>query len=220
MIVDDVASLRLQLKLILERQSEFSVVGEAENGEEALTLSSRLQPDVILMDVSMPVMDGIEAARRILEKFPQVKVVMLTASDSDQDVFAALTAGACGYCLKDGQPERIVSAIRGVRGGDLWLDAGIAAKIIAVYEPAAKPVAVPPPSNGHSQKTDDLAEPLSERELEVLHLVVTGCSNRQIAEKLVVSAETVKTHMRHIMEKLSATDRTHAAVKAVRKGLI
>lgn len=227
LIVDDLTSLRLQLKLLLEQYRDFAVIGEAENGEEALIQVSRLKPDVILMDVSMPVMDGIEASRAILEKSPAIKIIMLTASDNERDIFASLAAGACGYCLKDFAPERIVAAIRGVQAGDIWLDSAIAAKVIKLYE-APQPKSPPPgnssslqtPDNDLLERARDIEEPLSQRELDVLRLVVKGYSNKQIAEELTVSAETIKTHMRHIMEKLAVNDRTHAAVKALRKGLL
>jgi len=224
LVVDDLHSLRLQLSLLLEQHEDIKVIGEAENGEEALTQVSRMKPDVILMDVSMPVMDGIEAARTILEKYPYIKIIMLTASDSERDIFASLAAGACGYCLKDFAPERILAAIRGVQAGDIWLDSAIAAKVIKLYEIPKPSVAQQTGSQFDSfdglESTREIEEPLSSRELEVLRLVVKGYSNKQIAEVLTVSAETVKTHMRHIMEKLAVNDRTHAAVKALRKGLI
>jgi DNA-binding NarL/FixJ family response regulator len=228
LIVDDLTSLRLQLKLLLEQYRDFAVIGEAENGEEALIQVSRLKPDVILMDVSMPVMDGIEASRTILEKSPAIKIIMLTASDNERDIFASLAAGACGYCLKDFAPERIIAAIQGVQAGDIWLDSAIAAKVIKLYE-APRPT-LPGDGNGRgsaaalesdqAEQTREIEEPLSQRELDVLRLVVKGYSNKQIAEELTVSAETIKTHMRHIMEKLAVNDRTHAAVKALRKGLL
>lgn len=223
LVVDDLHSLRMQLSVLLEQFGDIKVIGEAENGEEALTQVSRMKPDVILMDVSMPVMDGIEASRIILEKYPYIKIIMLTASDSERDIFASLATGACGYCLKDFAPERILAAIRGVQTGDIWLDSAIAAKVIKLYESpkAAAPAEESQPNSVEEiDSPREIEEPLSSRELEVLKLVVKGYSNKQIAEELTVSAETVKTHMRHIMEKLAVNDRTHAAVKALRKGLI
>jgi DNA-binding NarL/FixJ family response regulator len=210
----------MQLKLLLDQFDDMAVIGDAENGEEALTLASRDKPDVILMDVSMPVMDGIEAARIILDRHPQIKIIMLTASDNERDIFASLAAGSCGYCLKGFQPERVVAAIRGVQGGDIWLDSAIAAKVIKLYEAPTPAPAATAHSREAKEPVREIEQPLSSRELEVLRLVVKGYSNKQIAEVLTVSAETVKTHMRHIMEKLSVNDRTHAAVKALRKGLI
>lgn len=227
LIADDLAVLRLQLRLLLEQYEDIKVVAEAETGLEAVHLVNELQPDVILMDVGMPVMDGIEASRTILEKYPSIKIIMLTASNNELDIFASLAAGACGYCLKDFARDRLLAAIRGVQAGDIWLDSTIAAKVIKVYE-LPKPTPANPPDSAPELEHDisvpglghDFVEPLSTRELDVLRLVVKGYSNKQIAESLRVSAETIKTHMRHIMEKLSVNDRTHAAVKALRKGLI
>lgn len=223
LIVDDVSAIRLHLKKLLEKQSDFQVVSEADNGEECLVMAARYNPDVILMDVSMPVMDGIETARIISERHPQTKIIMLTASDDERDIFASLSAGAYGYCLKDFNPERIIAAIRGVQAGDIWLDSAIAAKVIRLYDIAkTQETAIESSDSGSARprESGEVAVTLSNRELEVLSLVVKGYSNRQIAASLTVSAETVKTHMRHIMEKLAVNDRTHAAVMALRKGLV
>ncbi len=228
-LVEDHQLTRIGLKTVIDRTADIKIVGEAANGEEAIRSVAEHNPDVVLMDVGMPVMDGIEAARKILEKHHDVKIVMLTSHDNDSDVFASLAAGASGYCLKDVEPDRLYSAIRCVKSGDVWLDSAIAGKVLAQYstQQAARtettapmaPATTPsgPPA---SQPRQPLLEPLSPRELEVLQLVVDGMSNQEIADKLIISLATAKTHVRNILNKLAVDDRTQAAVHAMRKGLV
>ncbi len=228
LLVEDHLLTRIGLKTVIERTPDIRIVGEASNGEEALAAVDRFKPDVILMDVGMPVMDGIEAARRILERHSGVKIVMLTSHDNDRDIFASLSAGASGYCLKDVAPERLFIAIRTVNAGDSWLDSAIASRVLQHYVvPSALQPAAPdlPPyhcagavETGKSQAV--LPEPLSARELEVLRLVVDGLSNQEIANRLIISLATAKTHVRNILNKLAVDDRTQAAVQAMRRGLV
>lgn len=206
-LAEDHAVTRIGLKFIIEKFPNLELLAEAANGEEAVQFAASLQPDVAVLDVDMPVMDGIEAARLIRQSQPHIKVLMLTGSKDEKQIFAALSAGVHGYCIKDVSDDRLCTAIESVYRGDLWLDATIADKVIK---------ALPLPSTGKNVAPGQL----SERELEVLRLIVDGMSNQQIAQQLFISNDTVKTHIKHILEKLAAGDRTQAAVKALRQGLI
>lgn len=218
LLVEDHPVSRTGIKFLLSGVSDFEVVGEGENGVQAVELARDLQPDVVLMDVAMPMMNGIDAARTLLqENAGKTKVIMLTAYDSEQDIYASLTAGAHGYCLKDTDAERLCGAIRSVASGDIWLDAGIADKFLQGLKSAYPPKSAP---NEQPQQDAKRQSQLSARESEVLTLLVQGFSNQEIANRLVIGRETVKTHIRHIMEKLAVSDRTQAAVKALKEGLI
>lgn len=210
LLAEDHDELRLGMSILLRKADSFEIAGEARNGREAVELARKISPDVILMDVGMPVMDGIESCRIIKSQLPDVKVVMLTSHDSEQDVFAALAAGANGYCLKETDIQRLIIAIRSVFAGDLWLDSAIAEKVLGLVRERS--------INQSQQRFPHIN--LSPRELEVLKLIVEGLSNNQIGEKLNISLDTVKSHIRHIMDKLSVSDRTQAAVRALRSGLI
>jgi two-component system, NarL family, response regulator LiaR len=210
LIVEDQLIARLGLRLILEQVGDFKIVGEAEDGHTAVTSALELAPSVVLMDIVLPGIDGIEATKQIKAGAPGVRVLMLTSHERDDDVFAALGAGADGYCLKTVSAEQLVLAIRAVADGVAWLDAGIARRVL---QGSLKSTSAPSPA----QKSKFA---LSQRELEVLQLIVDGMSNQEIADRLVLSSETIKTHIRHIMEKLTVSDRTQAAVKALREGLI
>jgi DNA-binding NarL/FixJ family response regulator len=235
LLVEDHALTRMGLKTALKRTTDIAVIGEATNGEDALTAAEQLKPDVILMDVGMPVMDGIQAAAKILEKDPIAKVIMLTEHDNDSDILASLAAGASGYCLKDVEPERLYTAIRAVNAGDAWLDASIAGRVLRFFStPQAQPQTAPrQPDNtpalqpikatasaGSTEFDRPLPEPLSPREIEVLKLIVDGLSNQEIANRLIISLATAKTHVRNILNKMAVDDRTQAAVHAMRRGLV
>ncbi|HIA53849.1 MAG TPA: response regulator transcription factor [Candidatus Melainabacteria bacterium] len=210
LIVDDDANLRAGLKELFEQSDVAGTIFEAADGMEALTLDSRYLPDLILLDVGMPMMDGIEACSALKKRRNDLKIIMLTSHEDDRDIFAALAAGANGYCLKDADFNRLEAAVNAVICGDLWLDSSIAQKVLS---------ALPTPKSKTNQRKAVYAE-LSDRETQVLHLIVDGFSNQQIAEKLEISKETVKTHVRHLMDKLAVSDRTQAAVKALRYGLV
>jgi DNA-binding NarL/FixJ family response regulator len=233
LLVEDHKLTRMGLKAALKRVSDIDVIGEASNGQEAIEQAEAVKPDVILMDVGMPVLDGIQAAKQIKEKFPEIQIVMLTQHDNERDIFASLAAGASGYCLKDVEPERLYMAIRSVSSGDTWLDSTIANKVLKHYtartvesevsqDSLEKGVSEPQVKARDVRSTDihPLPEPLSPRELEVLQLIVDGLSNQQIAEKLIISLATAKTHVRNILNKLAVDDRTQAAVHAMRRGLV
>jgi DNA-binding NarL/FixJ family response regulator len=223
LIVEDHEFTRMGLKLSLEQISGLDIVGEAADGEEGLRKVKELSPQVVLMDVEMPVMDGIESTRQIKEAAPDVRVIMLTSHKSDQTIFAALSAGANGYCLKNINAQQLAAVIRMVAEGAAWLDPGIANRVLSAYashdsqSQAAAAAAAAPKAPVKQQKTSIT---LSPRETEVLRLVADGLSNQKIAEKLGLGLETVKTHMRHIMEKLAVSDRTEAAVKAMKQGIV
>jgi DNA-binding NarL/FixJ family response regulator len=214
LIVEDHEITRVGLRLTLEQVPGFKVIGEACDGRAALVKVQELSPHVVLMDIGLPIMDGIEATQEIKVQFPDVRVIMLTSHDNDQDIFAALAAGADGYCLKEITSEQLSMAIRTVSEGAAWLDPGVASRVLRAVGTASL-------SSGDSARVQTAGgSPLSQREVDVLRLVVEGLSNQEIAERLCLSIETVKTHMRHIMEKLAVSDRTQAAVKAMREGLV
>lgn len=218
LIAEDQLTTRIGLTVIIGRFSDLVLVGESENGEIALQQVKDLRPNVVVMDVGMPVMDGIEATKKMKEVLPATKVLILTNHDHDDDVFGALASGADGYCLKDASPENLATAIRTVNQGAAWLDSAIAKRVLRASTVIPdKQQSRPMPAHS-GKKRDKFA--LSDREHEVLELLVTGLSNQKMAEKLFISNETVKTHMRHIMEKLAVSDRTQAAVKALREGLL
>jgi len=211
LVADDQSLFREGLRTLLTVQPGFDVVGEAANGEEALRLAVTLHPDVVLMDVRMPILDGVAATWRLHGMLPACRVIVLTTFDDDEYVFEALRAGAIGYLLKDAPSEKLFEAIRAGSRGESFLQPAVAAKVVAEFAR----LAVKPPV---TQQT--LAEPLSEREREILGLVARGSSNREIARQLVIAEGTVKNHVTNILSKLGVTDRTQAAIKAREIGLI
>jgi DNA-binding NarL/FixJ family response regulator/class 3 adenylate cyclase len=211
MIVDDQALVRAGFRMILEAEPDIEVVGEAADGSEAVTECHRSKPDVVLMDVRMPEMDGIEATRRLLADRAETKVVMLTTFDMDEYVYDALRAGASGFLLKDVPPEQLVEGIRSVASGDALLAPSVTRRVIEefVRRPLASARTLP-------AKLEDLTA----RELEVLKLLARGLSNAEIAKELFVSETTVKTHVAHVLMKLDLRDRVQAVVLAYESGLI
>jgi DNA-binding NarL/FixJ family response regulator len=212
LIVDDQALFREALATLLEVRPEIRVVGEAANGAEALDRVAALRPDVVLMDLHMPVLDGIGATRRVRVEHPDVQVLALTTFDDDEDVFAALRAGAVGYLLKDVSSDRLVEALLAARRGESVLQPSVAAKVVARFARMTDGEAAPRPQ--------PLVVPLSERELEVLRLLAEGSSNREIASALFLAEGTVKNHVTNLLGKLGARDRTQAALRGKALGLI
>jgi DNA-binding NarL/FixJ family response regulator len=212
LIVDDQALFREALATLLEVRPEIRVVGEAANGAEALDRVAALRPDVVLMDLHMPVLDGIGATRRVRVEHPDVQVLALTTFDDDEDVFAALHAGAVGYLLKDVSSDRLVEALLAARRGESVLQPSVAAKLVARFARMTDGEAAPRPQ--------PLVVPLSERELEVLRLLAEGSSNREIASALFLAEGTVKNHVTNLLGKLGARDRTQAALRGKALGLI
>jgi DNA-binding NarL/FixJ family response regulator len=211
LIVDDQALVRAGFRMILDAEEDIEVAGEAADGQEAVSEVQRLQPDVVLMDVRMPVLDGIEATRRLLaDGGTEAKVVMLTTFDMDEYVYDALRAGASGFLLKDVPPEQLVAGIRAVARGDALLAPSVTRRVIEEFVRR-------PPSSVHTLPPE-LAE-LTARELEVLKLIARGLSNAEIAKELFVSETTVKTHVAHVLMKLDVRDRVQAVVLAYESGL-
>ena len=217
LIVDDQDMVRQGLTVILKHAPNISVIGAASNGREAVELSGQLKPDVVLMDLKMPVMNGIQATRAIADKFPQTKIVVLTTYSADEWVFDALRAGASGFLLKDSDSEDIVRAIRGAVQGEVTIDPSIAGRVLAEFNR----LTADQPATSATKQPNDLPtiEPLTERELAVLQELANGKSNLEIAGALFLSEGTVKNYVSTIMSKLQANDRTHAAILALKRGL-
>jgi two-component system, NarL family, response regulator LiaR len=205
LIADDHNIVRKGIKVLLATEPDMQVVGEAENGTEAVEKAATLKPDVILMDLVMPEMDGIEATRKITAEQPGAHILVLTSFAADDKVFPAVKAGALGYLLKDSTPEQLLEAIRQVHRGEPSLEPSIARKVL---QELSRP--------GQGAPTVD---PLTERELDVLRLVAQGMSNKEIAAKLFVAEWTVRTHVSNVLGKLHLASRTQAALYALRSGL-
>jgi len=210
LIVDDHPFFRQGISLFLEDRDEIELKSEADNGKIALTtLKQDSNFDVVLMDIKMPEMDGIETTKEIKDNYPELKVLVLTSFNSWDKVYEALKAGADGYVMKDSQPEELVAAIKAVYTGGVYYGADVAEQLLARVN-----------HKEANTQNEELIEPLTDRELEVLALLGRGLSNQEIADELVVSIKTVKTHVSNILGKLEVDSRTQAAVFAIRKGLI
>lgn len=205
LLVDDQALFREGLSTLLSVHPDLLIVGEAADGEEAISQARALQPDLVLMDLRMPRLDGVTATRRLREIRPSSRVIILTTFDDDEYVFDGLRAGAAGYLLKDVSSEKLVEAIRATARGESFLQPAIAAKLVAEFARLEE---------ASVSKAQPLADPLSERELEILALVARGDSNKEIAAALFIAERTVKNHISNILSKLDVRDRTQAALKA------
>ena len=217
LLVEDHMMIRMGTALVIEKTEGITLVGEAEDGQQGVEMAKELLPDVILMDIGLPVIDGIEATRRIKELNLDSKILIFTSRDNDDDVFAALAAGADGYIMKGATAQQLTAALTAVNGGTAWLDPAIARLVL---------------SNVQKQKSEDTTTDsinykagkntfgLTEREMEVLALIVDGLSNPEIAEKLFITRATAKAHVHSILQKLYVDDRTQAAVTAMREGLV
>jgi len=211
LLVDDQALFREALATLLSVRGEVDVVGQAGDGRAALEQAAALRPDVVLMDLHMPVLDGIAATRRLRVEQPGTRVLALTTFDDDEDVFAALRAGAVGYLLKDVSGDRLVEALLAAARGESVLQPSVAARVVARF--AELPDDAPP-------RRQPLVVPLSDRELEVLRLLADGGSNREIAAAMFLAEGTVKNHVTNVLAKLGARDRTQAALRGRALGLV
>jgi len=211
LLVDDQPLFREGLRTLLTVHADFEVVGEAGNGEEALELVRSLSPTVVLMDLQMPVMDGVTATQRLRASQPECHVIVLTTFDDDDLVFDGLRAGAVGYLLKDAPSEKLAEAIRAAARGESFLQPSVATKVVAEFARL---------TGRRVSALQQLVEPLSRRENEILSLIATGASNREIAQRLFIAEGTVRNHVTNVLGKLGVRDRTQAALKAKEMGLV
>jgi DNA-binding NarL/FixJ family response regulator len=203
-LADDHELVRYALRSLLEDASDMEVVGEAADGDSAVSGCLETVPDVLVLDLRMPGMGGVDVCREVRSRCPQTNVLVLTSFDDDEELFGALSAGACGYLLKETRPDRIVRAVRAVADGQAVFDSAVADRVIA----------------GKPKGNHGLDDPLSDRELEVLDLMARGHSNKEIGRQLWIGETTVKTHVSHILRKLGQSDRTNAVLAAVKTGLV
>jgi DNA-binding NarL/FixJ family response regulator len=226
LVVDDHAFMRVAINAILARDSSLEVVGEAKDGQEAIERCRELRPDLILMDVSMPKVNGLEATRNIKAQSPETSVLILTAHADHSLLMDAVKAGAAGYVLKGEHPEHVLDAVRAVLDGETPLDQGLAMKLLrsigeeATVQENVRPQTQPTTSLEHAASATTIVNPLTPRETEVLTHIASGKTNRRIAQQLHLSLSTVKRHLERILSKLEVSDRTQAAVKAIEMGLV
>jgi DNA-binding NarL/FixJ family response regulator len=206
LVADDQTLFRAGLVRLLEEDPRVEVVGQAGDGAEAVEMADRLRPDVVLMDLRMPNLDGIEATRRIVAEFPEVRVLLLTVLDADSNVIQALKAGASGYILKDSKPDSIVSSLLAVMAGERVMASAVANRVLEMLTGTTTP--------------KEFYDGLTNREIEILKLLAGGMANKQIAYRLKISEKTVRNHVSNMYEKLGIYDRSQAVLYAVRKGLV
>jgi two-component system, NarL family, response regulator LiaR len=207
LLVDDHQLVRQGVRAFLETQPDITVVGEADSGETAVRLAGQHAPDVILMDLMMPGMDGVEATRRVKQVSPRTQIIVLTSYHQDEHIFPAIRAGALSYMLKDAGPAELAGAVRKAAGGEAVLHPRVAARVVQELH------------GTRSEAVNPFTE-LSQREMETLHLVAEGLSNSDIAQRMIISEKTVKSHVSNILSKLHLADRTQAAVYAWREGIV
>lgn len=217
LLVDDHTLFREGVASLLERAGDIVLAGEAATGEEAIRITDELLPDIVLMDLKMPGMGGIEATRAISHRSPHIGVIVLTMFEDDESVLAALKAGARGYVLKDADRGMLLRAIRAVAQGEVLLGAPIAQRVLEQFAQTVPAPGVPSPGQ---PSTPSLFDELTPREMEVLRLIAQGLRNREIAERLVISEKTVGNHISNIFDKLQVNDRSQAIVRALRSGLV
>jgi DNA-binding NarL/FixJ family response regulator len=208
-LADDHDVVRRGLAMVLEAEAEFQVIGEARNGQEAIEAAVRLRPDLVLLDVKMPVLDGVQAARLIKQEAPEVRILMLTGITASPATLAMFQGAADGYILKDATPAELLDAVRTVAAGKPYLQGSIIRRLFGAV-----------PLETEQNEETIIATPLTPREVDILRLMATSHTNREIATQLFVSEETVRTHVKHILRKLAQPDRTQAVIAAVRAGLL
>ncbi|MEA3335219.1 MAG: response regulator transcription factor [Chloroflexota bacterium] len=211
LLVDDQRLMRDGLRTLFELEARMDVVGEAQNGQQALDIYNELQPDLVLMDVRMPVMDGVEATRTLLKIDPQARVIILTTFDDDEYVLEGLRAGALGYLLKDVSIQELTDAIHTVMSGGILIEPSVARKVVAELSRLG---------TTSPRSSSPMVEPLSDREQEILEFLARGFTNREIAQKVHLAEGTVKNYVTNILGKIGARDRTHAAIRARDLGLL
>lgn len=225
LLVDDQTLIRQGIQTLLELEDDLEVVGAAANGQEALAAAERARPDVVLMDIRMPLMDGVAATRELLRRLPATGVIILTTFDDDEYVFEGLKAGARGYMLKDADSSEIVAAVRAVAAGEALIQPSIARKVVAEFSR----LAAGERAEGAGRRSEAgrppappaaLAEPLTEREHEVLRGLAAGLANKEIADRLVITEGTVKNHVSNLLAKLDVHSRTQAVIRARELGLV
>ena len=220
LLVEDHIMARMGTAMFIKSVDEFELLGQAEDGVQAIDLALRLKPDVILMDIGLPKIDGIEATRKIKESGLETSVLMLTSRESEEDVYAALSAGADGYIMKGSNLETLTNAIKSVSQKAGWLDPMIARIVLGNIQNGQNGLAGGFSSQANAKKGENNSYGLTRKELEVLSLISDGLSNKEISKKLVVSISTTKAHVHNILQKLYLEDRTKAAIKALKEGLI
>lgn len=216
LLADDQDIIRTGLTIILNHQPDLEVVGQAADGQEAVELAKQLQPDVVLMDLKMPRLNGIQATRQVVAALPKTQIIILTTYDTDDWVFDGIRAGAVGYLLKDTSGDKLAEAVRGVMRGESQIDPTVARKVLREFQHVTSPgrATAPPAPLGEP------LEKLTDREEEILNCLVAGLSNKEIAQQLSLSEGTVKNHISAILAKLHANDRTQAVLTALKRGLV
>ncbi|MHA7134677.1 response regulator transcription factor [Oerskovia turbata] len=220
LLVDDQALLRLGFRLVLEAEPDLEVVGEASDGRVAVDQTRALAPDVVLMDIRMPGMDGIEATRRIVAEHPRTRILVLTTFDVDEYAFAALRCGASGFLLKSALPHELVGAVRTVASGSSVVEPRVVRRMLDLFAPQLPTGSEPPGGAESPGDLDPALRTLTPRELDVLRCIADGLSNAEIAERLVLSSTTVKTHVGNMLAKLGVRDRVQAVIFAYESGLV
>lgn len=216
LIVDDSRLTRLSIRTTLKAvQNEIELVGEAEDGNQAVQMAGNVHPQIILMDIGMPIMDGVRATQTIKKKYPEIKVIMLTSHEDEEDVLDAFNSGANSYCLKETPPEMLVHVIKSTAHGACWIDPKIVRIVMSQLQPNDRTL----PDISPNPENSGLCL-LTEREVDVLKLVTQGLNNAEISDRLCISMNTVKTHLKNIFQKLEVEDRTAAALKALKERII
>jgi len=220
LIADDHSLVREGMRAMLAREPGLEVVGEAENGRQALEMCRELRPDLVLMDVRMPKLDGMAATQAIKEEYPSISVLIVTTHESPEYLMDAIRAGAAGYVLKDSTKQELLDAVRRVLDGESPLNQELAMQLLQRLTDEDRRQTERPVESGKKRREERLAEPLTDREVEVLRLLVLGKTNREVAQSLRLSLSTIKSHVQRLITKLGVSDRTQAAVRAVELGLL